>query len=539
MALRCAVAGLLLGVAEAPPGPEPQLSLAWASSPVFANETLLLHGTFAESGGGGGGGLRLRVQLTPLAPGQAAAPLVLEPALPPSAVSLMVVLPPSLPDSAYSVRVLDDSSRRSNALEINQPEAWWVQGDAGNFSTPGGWVRVFGRALTLAGRRAAPHPAESADEPEAVETRIREAIAAGDMAALNRLHESQRARAASQRQRLAQTNTTLHLVPAGGGTGPPVTLAAAAITMWSAVFPVPRSLRAGRYTASLSNGHGPPVPIDCFVSPSLPSVRWVDIAEDAWPPPHNFSVAAFGETAPIVGRDPPGGVEDGSSRPPLPWLMPVNSTTPMLAALAAAERAGGGTVLLPEGVLAMEPGLAVPHNVLLRGARTDLSAIHFLYDQAPPGAVRRTRLLLASALLFQDWQQASCRQDQHLPFAHIHRAGVDRPGRWGLSDLTVYQLGRFCCERSERMYANRDSSLGLPLAGLRRALGHGLHDGEGADQGQRLRLRAVRRPCPRPRPQRRRAHPWYVVKMGSRAASRSCRHSLSAVIVHNQAATSG
>ena len=50
----------------------------------------------------------------------------------------------------------------------------------------------------------------------------------------------------------------------------------------------------------------------------------------------------------------------------------------------------------------MEPGLAVPHNVLLRGARTDLSAIHFLYDQAPPGAVSRTRLLLASALLFKD-----------------------------------------------------------------------------------------------------------------------------------------
>ena len=225
MALRCAVAGLLLGVAEAPPGPEPPLSLAWASSPVFANETLLLHGTFAESSGGGGRGPRLlRVELTPLDPGQAAAPLVLEPALPPSAVSLMVALPPSLPDSAYSVRVLGGNGKRSNALEINQPEAWWVQGDAGNFSTPGGWVRVFGRALTLAGRQAAPHPAESADEPEAVETSIREAIAAGNLAELDRLHESQRARAVSQRQRLAQTNTTLHLAPAGGGT--PVTLTA-------------------------------------------------------------------------------------------------------------------------------------------------------------------------------------------------------------------------------------------------------------------------------------------------------------------------
>ena len=143
-------------------------------------------------------------------------------------------------------------------------------------------------------------------------------------------------------------------------------------TMWSAVFPVPRSLRAGRYTASLSNGHGPPVPIDCFVSPSLPSVRWVDIAEDAWPPPRNFSVAAFGETAPIVGRDPPGGVQDGSSRPPLPWLMPVNSTAPVLAALAAAERAGGGTVLLPgqrSGVLSDLPLIVIVNGMMHRGQR--------------------------------------------------------------------------------------------------------------------------------------------------------------------------
>ena len=143
---------------------------------------------------------------------------------------------------------------------------------------------------------------------------------------------------------------TLHLRHVDGAVAP-VTLTAIALnlTAWSAKFAVPHTIAPGRYTASVSNGHGPPVPVDCFVSPSLPSVRWVDIAakDPDWPPSSHFNVTAFGKTEPIVGRDPPGGVTDGSSRPPLPFVMPVNSTPPLLVALAAAQQAGGGTVLLP------------------------------------------------------------------------------------------------------------------------------------------------------------------------------------------------
>jgi hypothetical protein len=419
------------------------LVLSWASSPVFANETLLLHG----SGFLAHYGPALRVRVQPLllqqqgsgsdggagAGHDTASPsgMLLQPALAPSAVSLMVVLPASLQqDSAYAVQVQSGHGATSNVITVNTPDVWWLQGDGGNISTPGGWVRVFGRALSLVpasnGRRrrqiVAPHAAAS---DRAIEDQIRQAIAAGNMALLERLHASQRAVAARVAASLRQQSstgsrihyTTLHLRHVDGRAAP-VTLTALNLTAWSALFAVPHTLAPGRYNVSVSNGHGPPVPVDCFVSPSLPSVRWVDVAaqDPAWPPSNHFNVTAFGNTEPVVGRDPPGGVTDGSSRPPLPFVMPVNSTPPLLAALAAAKEAGGGTVMLPEGALAIEPGLAIPDGVILRGARTDLTAVHFLYDRAPPGP------------------------DQNLPFAHIHRASLERPGRWGLSDLTLYQL---------------------------------------------------------------------------------------------------
>ena len=41
--------------------------------------------------------------------------------------------------------------------------SWWWQGDAGDASTPGGWLRVFGRALTSVADRAAASAKETED----------------------------------------------------------------------------------------------------------------------------------------------------------------------------------------------------------------------------------------------------------------------------------------------------------------------------------------------------------------------------------------
>ena len=50
----------------------------------------------------------------------------------------------SLPLGAYSI-----VAAGSAPLIVNRPDLWWVQGDSGNRSSIGGWLRVFGRNLVL------------------------------------------------------------------------------------------------------------------------------------------------------------------------------------------------------------------------------------------------------------------------------------------------------------------------------------------------------------------------------------------------------
>ena len=43
----------------------------------------------------------------------------------------------------------DVSVDGSAPLVVNKPDIWWWQGDAGNTSTPGGWLRAFGRSVSV------------------------------------------------------------------------------------------------------------------------------------------------------------------------------------------------------------------------------------------------------------------------------------------------------------------------------------------------------------------------------------------------------
>ena len=349
-------------------------------------------------------GLRVRIQS--LGPGNWSR--LLETALPPGGASVMAVLPPDTPAAAFSAQVLGRGGESSNALAVNQPQTWWVQGDGGNYSTPGGWVRLLGRALTLVRSGAGTDKSGSA---ERLSQLAGEAAAAGDLRRLERLQASQRADAAARQRLLALMNTTLHLVPVGSGAGTGVTLTSepSTLTAWSAWFRVPASLPPGRYTASVSNGRGPTVPLDCFVSPALPSVRWVDVRRDVWPPTRRLAVTDFGRVGTTVGTKPPG----GGPGPSEPFAMPVNSTAALEAALKSSAAAGGGTVTFPAGVFVISTGgagLAVPSGVVLQGARTDLTALKLGTNGTS------------------------------LPPAEIARSAPERPGRWGLSDLTIYQM---------------------------------------------------------------------------------------------------
>jgi hypothetical protein len=40
---------------------------------------------------------------------------------------------------------------KSNAVLINAPDVWWMQGDCGDVGSPGGWLRVFGKSLNFGG----------------------------------------------------------------------------------------------------------------------------------------------------------------------------------------------------------------------------------------------------------------------------------------------------------------------------------------------------------------------------------------------------
>ena len=67
--------------------------------------------------------------------------------------NLKVVVPATWPMSAFACRVTDPGDTVSLAASwVNVPDVWWLQGDAGDTATPGGWMRVLGKNLNFGGR---------------------------------------------------------------------------------------------------------------------------------------------------------------------------------------------------------------------------------------------------------------------------------------------------------------------------------------------------------------------------------------------------
>jgi len=66
--------------------------------------------------------------------------------------SVKAVLPASWKTGIFAFRVRQDDET-SNILLANTPDSWWFQGDEGQHSTSGGWLRVFGKCLAFRGTR--------------------------------------------------------------------------------------------------------------------------------------------------------------------------------------------------------------------------------------------------------------------------------------------------------------------------------------------------------------------------------------------------
>ena len=45
-------------------------------------------------------------------------------------------------------RIISETGAASDPFVLNEPVAWWIQGDLGGDASPGGWLRLFGRCLS-------------------------------------------------------------------------------------------------------------------------------------------------------------------------------------------------------------------------------------------------------------------------------------------------------------------------------------------------------------------------------------------------------
>lgn len=120
--------------------------ITWASDPVRPDETVLLYGggfpdgaqveiaRVADDSSAEGGLEQVRWQAVQPLQG--------------TDKSLKVVLPASQPQGLFAARVRS-SGGTSDPVFINAPDPWWLQGDGGDFATPGGWVRIMGKSLAF------------------------------------------------------------------------------------------------------------------------------------------------------------------------------------------------------------------------------------------------------------------------------------------------------------------------------------------------------------------------------------------------------
>jgi polygalacturonase len=225
-------------------------------------------------------------------------------------------------------------------------------GDAGNSATPGGWVRVFGRGLSLGADAAHTEIAAAATEITAAVARLDFAnakawTAAGERATMAATHAARKVVLT-----LTQTNGSKIYVLAENATG------------FSATFRLPTTIALGEYKIEVSNGAASSS-LDSYVSPEQPHVSTIVV---------NASTPFAARLYPVALHGCKGGLNDTG--------FPKNCTEAVHAAIAAAGAAGGGTVFFGVGRWYIAGPLVLPEGVLLKGAGRDLTAI---YCPGPPG----------------------------------------------------------------------------------------------------------------------------------------------------------
>ncbi len=117
----------------------------WASSPALPGDTVMLAGDDLQS--------VTEISLARMSdtPGldmenrQSIKPLQVTPR------SLKFVIPATYKMGVYAGRLVT-GGKWSETVLVNAPEVWWLQGDGGNFASPGSTLRVFGNSLNFGGQ---------------------------------------------------------------------------------------------------------------------------------------------------------------------------------------------------------------------------------------------------------------------------------------------------------------------------------------------------------------------------------------------------
>jgi hypothetical protein len=151
-----ALIGLLLAPLAAIHAADNTPQIIQASDPVRPDETVLAigegfgNGCTAELGQLADGPItKPQTDLTPAVKQWVA----IQP-LQTDARSLKFVVPKSWPPGVWAFRVRQGGDVSAPAI-LNAPDPWWWNGDGGEFASPGGWLRVFGKSLSFGGESRA------------------------------------------------------------------------------------------------------------------------------------------------------------------------------------------------------------------------------------------------------------------------------------------------------------------------------------------------------------------------------------------------
>ena len=236
-------------------------------------------------------------------------------------------------------------------------------------STPGGWVRVFGRGLTLpmppgAGEQ---HTGCAACELDTLTRALALAGRRGDWELAAALSARTAHLVARQHTADAAPATTLNLTSSGGRSFL-LTASAQRLSTFSAEFTVPAGMPPGNYSAVLSNGQAA-ARLGWFHSPLLPARDFLEIRNPPASNPPVFMVSDYGCAGGLNRTDP----KDLAS------AEPVDCTAAAARALAAAAKLSPApsTVLFGRGRWYLHPPLLIPDGVTIAGDSMGTTALYF------------------------------------------------------------------------------------------------------------------------------------------------------------------